>query len=78
MLSIVVPLLNESESLPQLLEEIMAVKQQKHIDLEIIFVDDGSTDGSWISLISSLRNTHLFRASDFAETSGKHLLSPPA
>jgi len=59
MLSIVVPLLNESESLPQLLEEIMAVKQQKHIDLEIIFVDDGSTDGSW-DLIDQFSREHSF------------------
>ena len=47
MLSIIVPQLNESASLPQLLEEIVAVKDQDNVDLEVIFVDDGSTDQSW-------------------------------
>lgn len=37
----------------------MAVKQQKHIDLEIIFVDDGSTDGSW-DLIDQFSQKHSF------------------
>ncbi|MDC0274207.1 MAG: glycosyltransferase family 2 protein [Planctomycetaceae bacterium] len=59
MLSIVVPLLNESESLPQLLSEILSVKQQKHIDLEIIFVDDGSSDDSW-KLIEEFSREHSF------------------
>lgn len=59
MLSIIVPLLNESESLPQLLSEILSVKQQKHIDLEIIFVDDGSSDGSW-KLIEEFSHEHSF------------------
>lgn len=45
--SIVIPLYNEEESLPELEEWIASVMTQHPLDYEIIFVDDGSTDGSW-------------------------------
>ena len=47
MLSIIVPVLNERESLPQLLAEISRTGEQQQLELEVIFVDDGSRDGSW-------------------------------
>ena len=47
MLSIVIPLLNEAESLGTLHAELSAVADAEGYDMEIIFVDDGSTDGSW-------------------------------
>ena len=46
-LSIVVPVFNESESLLELSREIIASCDAAGISFEIIFVDDGSTDGSW-------------------------------
>lgn len=46
-LTILVPVLNEAESLKQLTSEIMAVAPQHVGALEIIFVDDGSKDRSW-------------------------------
>lgn len=46
-LSIVVPVYNEVESLGRLFEEIDRVARQQGYDLEVVFVDDGSTDGSW-------------------------------
>ena len=46
-LSIVVPLLNERESLPVLAERLHDVIGTMGVDHEIIFVDDGSNDGSW-------------------------------
>ncbi len=46
-LSIVVPVLDEAESLPTLYEEITAVGRQHGYDLEVIFIDDGSRDTSW-------------------------------
>ncbi len=46
-LSILIPVLNEADSLPQLLAEIWAISAQEKYELEVIFVDDGSTDGSW-------------------------------
>jgi glycosyltransferase involved in cell wall biosynthesis len=52
MLSIIVPVLNESESLPQLVRELNAVAQSRGYDLQIIIVDDGSTDGTWATISS--------------------------
>lgn len=46
-LSIVIPLFNEEESLPELLAWIDRVCAQANIRYEAIFVDDGSTDNSW-------------------------------
>lgn len=46
-LSIVIPLLNEQESLEELFQRIKNVCSQNHFDFEVIFVDDGSTDDSW-------------------------------
>src|SRR5438552_11491076 len=47
MLSAVIPVLNEVESLAVLHGELSTVATEHGYDLEIIFVDDGSTDGSW-------------------------------
>ena len=46
-LSVVIPLLNESESLVQLCREITTTCDEHDISFEVIFVDDGSTDSSW-------------------------------
>lgn len=53
-LSIVIPLLNEEESLPELADWIQKVCAANHFSYEIIFIDDGSTDNSW-SVIHDLR-----------------------
>lgn len=52
-LSIVIPLLNEEESLPELHDWIVQVVQSNSFSYEILFVDDGSTDNSW-EVISGL------------------------
>jgi len=52
-LSIVIPLLNEEESLNELHDWIVSVMQSNHFSYEIIFIDDGSTDKSW-NIISDL------------------------
>lgn len=46
-LSVVVPLFNEEESLPELMAWIARVCTENAFSYEVIFVDDGSTDGSW-------------------------------
>lgn len=46
-LSIVIPVLNEAESLEELHRQIESVARERSLDLEIIFVDDGSRDKSW-------------------------------
>jgi glycosyltransferase involved in cell wall biosynthesis len=47
MLSVVIPLLDENASLAELHAEIVAAAERSQLEVEIIFVDDGSTDGSW-------------------------------
>jgi len=54
-LSIVIPLLNEDESLPELTAWITRVCNKAKFDWELIYVDDGSTDDSW-QVINKLRN----------------------
>ncbi|WP_289644702.1 glycosyltransferase family 2 protein [Maribacter aestuarii] len=46
-LSIVIPLLNEEESLKELHDWIVSVMQYNRFSYELLFIDDGSTDGSW-------------------------------
>jgi glycosyltransferase involved in cell wall biosynthesis len=47
-LSIVVPLFNEAESLPELHAWIKRVVVEAKLSYEVLFVDDGSKDGSWL------------------------------
>jgi glycosyltransferase involved in cell wall biosynthesis len=47
MLSIVIPVFNEAESLAALHQELCDVAAAQGYDLDVVFVDDGSTDGSW-------------------------------
>lgn len=47
MISIVIPLVNEEESLPPLYREIVEAARANNLDVEIRFVDDGSRDSSW-------------------------------
>ena len=54
-ISIIVPLLDESESIPELENWIREVMQREQFTYEIIFVDDGSTDNSW-EIIEDLKS----------------------
>lgn len=56
-LSIIVPLLNEEESLPELSEWIDRVAVANDLSYELIFIDDGSTDESW-KVIQNLAATN--------------------
>ena len=53
--SLVIPLFNEAESLPELHAWIVRVCKQEQLSYEILLLDDGSTDESW-NIIQSLRN----------------------
>ena len=58
--SIVIPLFNEEESLPELHNWIRKVMQENNFTYEILFIDDGSKDNSW-SVIEALaaENIHV-------------------
>ena len=70
-ISVVIPLYNEAESLPELEAWIRRVMQEHGYSYEIIFVNDGSTDNSW-EVIQSLReaNPHV-RGVKFRRNYGK-------
>jgi glycosyltransferase involved in cell wall biosynthesis len=46
-ISVVIPLLNEEESLKELYDWIASVMQSNSFSYEVLFIDDGSTDNSW-------------------------------
>lgn len=56
-LSVVIPLYNEVESLPHLHPKVMTVAERLGVEYEIIYIDDGSTDGSTEWLIDLQRKT---------------------
>jgi glycosyltransferase involved in cell wall biosynthesis len=50
-ISLVIPLLNEKDSLQELSQWIKKVTEANNFSYEVIFVDDGSTDGSWEEIV---------------------------
>jgi glycosyltransferase involved in cell wall biosynthesis len=56
-ISIVVPLYNEVESLPELFAWIKRVMDEHKFSFEVVFVDDGSKDGSW-NVVQQLSEAH--------------------
>lgn len=56
-ISVIVPLYNEAESLPELAKWIDQVMTDNHFTYEVIMVDDGSSDTSW-NVLQQLRNTY--------------------
>jgi len=69
--SVVVPVLNEAESLPILAEELAAALGENPNDVEWVFVDDGSTDGSWLALTSICQRYPVARAIRLRRNFGK-------
>ena len=56
-ISVVIPLFNEEESIPELYSWIDRVMKENHFSYEVIFVNDGSTDHSW-NIITDLGHQH--------------------
>ena len=70
-ISVIIPLLNEEGSLPELYNWIQRVMHENGFSYEIIFVDDGSTDGSWKIITDlSLKSSHV-KAIKFRRNYGK-------
>lgn len=70
-LSLIIPLLNEEESLPELHEWIKRVMQENQFSYEIIFIDDGSTDDSWGVIQQLSSNDQDVKAIRFQRNYGK-------
>lgn len=56
-LSVVAPCLNEEANLPLLVDRLMAASAEDGVSLEVVLVDDGSTDGTW-GVIQELEKAH--------------------
>ena len=70
-ISVVVPLYNEEESLPELVAWIDRVAKANNLTYEVIMVDDGSTDGSW-GVVKELKSKYpAIRGISFVRNYGK-------
>ena len=70
-ISVVIPLLNESDSLTELHDWIANVMQSNHFSYEIIFVDDGSTDDSWKTIRALSQKDNSVKGIKFSKNYGK-------
>ena len=70
-ISIVIPLLNEQESLPELCKWIEKVMQSHNFTYEILFVDDGSTDQSWNTILKLSKTNSNIKGIKFLRNYGK-------
>ena len=70
-ISIVIPLYNEAESLPELYNWIEKVMRKEGFSYEVIFVDDGSTDNSWETIKTLKQNHPEVKALRFRRNYGK-------
>lgn len=67
-ISIVIPLLNEEESLPELTSWIERVMLENNFTYEVLFVDDGSRDSSWNVIQDLQAKIQILKASNSEET----------
>ena len=70
-ISVIVPLYNEAESLPELEAWIRKVMDENKFSYEIIFIDDGSTDESWEVIRSLQKNNPSVKGVCFRRNYGK-------
>jgi glycosyltransferase involved in cell wall biosynthesis/Tfp pilus assembly protein PilF len=70
-LSIVIPIYNEKENIPRLYAELIEVLQQLREAYEIIFIDDGSNDGSKHELTAIAENDYNVRVIQFRRNYGQ-------
>jgi len=70
-ISVIVPLLNEEESLPELTSWIARVMDDHQFSYEVIMVDDGSTDGSWKVIESLHEQNRCLKGIRFQRNYGK-------
>ena len=70
-ISVVIPLFNEQDSLAELHAELVESASSNELDLEMIFVDDGSTDESWPIIEQICENDSRVKAVQFRRNFGK-------
>lgn len=70
-ISIIIPLLNEEESLPELCSWIERVVKENNYSYEVILIDDGSTDNSWDVIEKIARQNNCFKGIKMQRNYGK-------
>ncbi len=70
-ISVVIPLLNENDSLIELNHWIASVMQSNGFSYEVIFIDDGSTDDSWKTIASLAKKDSHVKGIQFSKNFGK-------
>src|SRR5699024_7989780 len=70
-LSIVIPLLDEEPSLPELYSWIVKIMDRESYQYEIIFIDDGSQDGSWAKIQEFSKENPSVKGIQFRKNYGK-------
>ena len=70
-ISVVIPLYNEEESLPELFAWIKRVMDAKGFSFEVIFINDGSTDGSWNAITTLAKQWQQVKGIKFRRNYGK-------
>jgi glycosyltransferase involved in cell wall biosynthesis len=69
--SVVIPLFNEDESLPELCSWITRVMDKEQLSYEVILIDDGSSDNSWEVITQISAANHAFKGIQFQRNYGK-------
>ena len=69
--SVVIPLFNEDESLPELCSWITRVMEKEQLSYEVILIDDGSTDNSWEVITQISAANKAFKGIQFQRNYGK-------
>lgn len=70
-ISLVIPAKDEEESIPELVEWISRVMQSHGFSYEVIFIDDGSTDGTWEQVLKANAANAAIKGMKFSRNFGK-------
>ena len=67
MLSVVIPAYNEEQMLPRTVQVLGGILSANHIAYELVFVDDGSRDGTWNRICEAHQQNENVRGVHFSE-----------
>ena len=71
-ISIVIPIFNEADSIPQLVKEVLRSMRSMNQSFELILVNDSSLDDSWLEIQKLSRNFSYVTGLNLSENFGQH------